>query len=87
MFLLNKYLQKEENNLEKDNFFKNSFFLTASNITTGILGFIFSMYLGNIAGPEGLAIYGLVLNVPLFMKLMENIIIYLKLFDPLLFLT
>ena len=63
MFLLNKYLQKEENNLEKDNFFKNSFFLTASNITTGILGFIFSMYLGNIAGPEGLAIYGLVMPV------------------------
>ncbi|MDU7454170.1 stage V sporulation protein B [Clostridium saudiense] len=49
--------------MEKDNFFKNSFFLTASNITTGILGFIFSMYLGNIAGPEGLAIYGLVMPV------------------------
>lgn len=49
--------------MKKDNFFKNSFFLTASNITTGILGFIFSMYLGNIAGPEGLAIYGLVMPV------------------------
>lgn len=49
--------------MRKDTFFKNSFFLTASNITTGILGFIFSMYLGNIAGPEGLAVYGLVMPV------------------------
>ena len=49
--------------MRKDTFFKNSFFLTASNITTGILGFIFSMYLGNIAGPEGLAVYGLLMPV------------------------
>ena len=74
--------------MRKDTFFKNSFFLTASNITTGILGFIFSMYLGNIAGPEGLAVYGLVMPVyNLFICLMtagimnqpENIITYLKL--------
>lgn len=49
--------------MEKDNFFKNSFFLTASNITTGILGFIFSIYLADIAGPEGVALYGLVMPI------------------------
>ena len=49
--------------MEKDIFFKNSFFLTAANITTGILGFIFSMYLNNLAGPEGVALYGLVMPV------------------------
>lgn len=47
----------------KDNFFKNSFFLTASNITTGLLGFIFSIYLADIAGPEGVALYGLVMPI------------------------
>lgn len=49
--------------MEKDNFFKNSFFLTASNITTGLLGFIFSIYLADIAGPEGIALYGLVMPI------------------------
>lgn len=49
--------------MEKDIFFKNSFFLTVANITTGILGFIFSMYLSNLAGPEGVALYGLVMPV------------------------
>ena len=34
-----------------------------ANITTGILGFIFSMYLNNLAGPEGVALYGLVMPV------------------------
>ena len=47
----------------EDNFFKNSFFLTASNIATGILGFIFSIYLADIAGPEGVALYGLVMPI------------------------
>lgn len=49
--------------MEKDNFFKNSLFLTASNITTGLLGFIFSIYLSKLAGPEGVALYGLVMPV------------------------
>ena len=49
--------------MEKDIFFKNSLFLTVANITTGILGFIFSMYLSNLAGPEGVALYGLVMPV------------------------
>ena len=49
--------------MEKDNFFKNSFFLTAANITTGILGFIFSIYLSNLIGPEGIGLYGLVMPI------------------------
>ena len=49
--------------MEKDNFFRNSFFLTASNITTGFLGFIFSIYLSKIIGPEGLGLYGLIMPI------------------------
>lgn len=48
---------------QKDNFFKNSFLLTASNITTGILGFIFSIYLSHILGPEGMGLYNLVMPI------------------------
>ena len=47
----------------KDNFFKNSFLLTTSNITTGILGFIFSIYLSHILGPEGMGLYNLVMPI------------------------
>lgn len=47
----------------KDNFYKNSFLLTASNITTGILGFIFSIYLSHILGPEGMGLYNLVMPI------------------------
>ena len=49
--------------MEKDNFFKNSFLLTASNITTGILGFIFSIYLSHVLGPEGMGLYNLVMPI------------------------
>lgn len=49
--------------MEQDNFFKNSFFLTASNITTGILGFIFSIYLSNTLGPEGMGLYGIIMPI------------------------
>lgn len=47
----------------KDNFVKNSFLLTTSNITTGILGFIFSIYLSNLIGPKGMGLYSLVMPV------------------------
>lgn len=47
----------------EDNFFKKSFFLTASNITTGILGFIFSIYLSKLIGPEGIGLYGIVMPI------------------------
>ena len=49
--------------MEQDNFFKNSFLLTASNITTGILGFIFSIYLSHVLGPEGMGLYNLVMPI------------------------
>ncbi|MGL5353237.1 MAG: oligosaccharide flippase family protein, partial [Clostridium sp.] len=47
----------------KDNFAKNSFLLTASNITTGILGFIFSIYLSKTLGPVGMGLYGLIMPI------------------------
>ena len=34
-----------------------------ANITTGILGFIFSIYLSKLIGPEGIGLYGLVMPV------------------------
>lgn len=49
--------------MSKDNFFKNSFLLTSANITTGVLGFIFSIYLSNLIGPEGMGLYSLVMPV------------------------
>lgn len=49
--------------LGKDNFVKNSFLLTSANITTGVLGFIFSIYLSNLIGPEGMGLYSLVMPV------------------------
>lgn len=49
--------------MSKDNFLKNSFLLTASNITTGVLGFIFTIYLSKILGPEGMGLYNLVMPI------------------------
>ena len=49
--------------MQKDSFFKNSFLLTASNITTGVLGFIFSIYLSHILDAEGMGLYNLVMPI------------------------
>lgn len=49
--------------MKNDNFFRNSFLLTASNITTGILGFIFSIYLSKVLGAEGMGLYNLVMPI------------------------
>lgn len=49
--------------MAKDSFMKNSILLTASNITTGVLGFIFSIYLSKLIGPEGIGLYGLVMPI------------------------
>ena len=49
--------------MDKDNFLKNSFLLIASNVTTGILGFIFSIYLSKILGAEGMGLYNLVMPI------------------------
>lgn len=46
-----------------DQFYKNSFILTLSNLTTGVLGFIFSIYLSKILGAEGMGLYGLVMPI------------------------
>ncbi|MGL5151504.1 MAG: stage V sporulation protein B [Clostridium sp.] len=57
--------------MEKDNFFRNSFLLTAANVTTGLLGFIFSIYLSKLLGPQGLGLYTLIMPVyNLFIALM-----------------
>lgn len=58
-------------NMEKDSFLKNSFLLTAGNVTTGLLGFIFSIYLSKLLGPVGMGLYGLVMPIyNLFIALM-----------------
>ena len=49
--------------MDKDNFFKNSFLLIVSNVTTGILGFIFSIYLSKVLGAEGMGLYNLVMPI------------------------
>ncbi len=49
--------------MAKDNFFRNSFILTASNITTGLLGFAFSIYLSKILGAEGIGLYNLIMPI------------------------
>ncbi len=49
--------------MTKDNFVKNSFLLISSNVTTGILGFIFSIYLSKVLGAEGMGLYNLVMPI------------------------
>ncbi|MGL4761331.1 MAG: stage V sporulation protein B [Sarcina sp.] len=57
--------------MSKDNFYKNSFLLTTSNLATGVLGFIFSIYLSKVLGPEGMGLFGLVMPIyNLFISLM-----------------
>jgi stage V sporulation protein B len=47
--------------MKKDSFFKNSLILTLSNLTTGTLGFMFSIILSRELGAEGMGLYGLVM--------------------------
>lgn len=47
----------------KDRFYKDSLMLTMSNLTTGILGFMFSIILSRELGPEGMGLYGLVMPI------------------------
>lgn len=57
--------------MSKDNFYRNSFLLTTSNLTTGVLGFVFSIYLSKVLGPEGVGLFGLVMPIyNLFISLM-----------------
>ncbi|HEY5561232.1 MAG TPA: stage V sporulation protein B [Clostridiaceae bacterium] len=47
----------------EDNFYKNSLILIASNLATGILGFIFSINLSKELGAEGMGVYGLIMPI------------------------
>lgn len=49
--------------MKNDNFLRESIILTVSNLTTGILGFIFSIILSKELGPEGMGLYGLVMPI------------------------
>lgn len=56
---------------KNDSFYKNTFTLTAANITVGVLGFIFSILLSKILGAEGVGLYNLVTPIyNLFIGLM-----------------
>lgn len=46
-----------------DKFYRDSFILTLSNMTTGIIAFFFSILLSRKLGAEGLGLYGLVMPV------------------------
>lgn len=46
-----------------DKFYKDSLILTASNLVTGIIGFLFSVIISRKLGAEGLGLYGLVMPV------------------------
>ena len=47
----------------KNSFYRNTFILTMSNITVGILGFVFSIYMSKVLGAEGMALYNLVMPI------------------------
>lgn len=46
-----------------DDFYKDTFILTISNLATGILRFVFSIILSNKLGAEGLGLYSLIMPV------------------------
>jgi len=46
-----------------DKFYRDSFILTLSNMTTGTIAFVFSILLSRKLGAEGLGLYGLVMPV------------------------
>lgn len=46
-----------------DRFYRDSFVLTLSNMTTGVFSFVFSILLSRKLGAEGLGLYGLVMPV------------------------
>jgi len=49
--------------LVKDNFYRDSIILTVSNLTAGILRFMFSILLSKKLGPEGMGLYSLVMPI------------------------
>lgn len=49
--------------MHKDTFFRDSILLSASNLITGVLGFMFAIILSKALGPEGMGLYGLIMPV------------------------
>ncbi|MBL4935256.1 stage V sporulation protein B [Clostridium sp. YIM B02515] len=49
--------------MKRDSFFKESLILTLSNLTTGVLGFMFSIILSKELGAEGMGLYGLIMPI------------------------
>lgn len=49
--------------IEKDNFYRDTFVLTLSNLAMGVLRFMFSIILSRQLGPEGVGLYGLVMPI------------------------
>ena len=49
--------------MSNKSFYKNSFMLILSNLTTGVLGFLFSIILSRSLGAEGMGLYGLVMPI------------------------
>lgn len=47
----------------KDSFYKNSILLTLTNLLTGILKFVFAIFLSRQLGPEGMGLYGLIMPI------------------------
>lgn len=49
--------------MKNDSFYKDTFTLTVSNLTTGVFGFIFSIVLSRSLGAEGMGLYGLIMPI------------------------
>lgn len=49
--------------MSNDNFYKNSLLLTLSNLSTGILKFVFSIILSKKLGAEGVGLYSLIMPI------------------------
>lgn len=49
--------------MTKDTFYKNSILLTITNLLTGILKFVFAIFLSRKLGPEGMGLYGLIMPI------------------------
>ncbi len=49
--------------MEKDTFYRNTLALIVSNLAMGVLRFMFSIILSRELGPEGVALYGLIMPI------------------------
>lgn len=49
--------------MPKDNFYKNSLLLTLTNLVTGVLRFVFAIFLSRTLGPEGMGLYSIIMPI------------------------